>query len=114
MFRFLPALTALLFLSLFATNAKADTDWAKYKTFVNTRCEDPKTISAMVEGAKSFPIFRDLQGLSLVSSRTVRATSSSLACRVQLSVVYHGTGIIRSGTFVVHIFPNGAWNAHFD
>lgn len=49
-----------------------------------------------------------------MTANTVRAAARALVCRVQLSVGYRGNGQFVSGTFTVHIFPNGAWRASFD
>ena len=108
-------LTTLGLVAALATPAAADTDWGAYKSFVGTRCESPKTMADMVEGAKSFPVFHDhISSLKLLIARTVRATATALVCRVRISIVYNGAGQQVSGTFAVHIFKNGAWRASFD
>lgn len=99
---------------LLASPALARTDWAKYKTFTNTRCENSKTVADMIETAKEFPIFHDLSRLKVLESKTVRATANTLACRVRLTVVYRGGNMFARGLYTIHIFPNGQWNANFD
>jgi len=97
-----------------ASPAFAQTDWARYKTFANTRCESPKTIADMIEAAKGFPVFRRLNRLTVISSKTVETTPSFLECRVKLSVVGKGRQTFTGGLFTVHLFPGGQWNARFD
>jgi hypothetical protein len=99
---------------VFTAPAAAVTDCGRHKTFVGTHCEAAKTIADMSQAAKGFPIFHNVSNLKVLSSRTIRATANSLACRVQLTLVYGGDPQTVSGTFSVHIFPNGRWTDNFD
>ena len=120
--RLLALLAALPALALCAAPAIAaqQFDWSTYKSFANTRCEAPKTIADMKQSAKGLRyndgsyVFPAASLLKVLGVKTIRATANTLACRVKVSVEYAGSARTITGTYTVHIFPNGDWNTNLD
>jgi hypothetical protein len=103
-----------------ATPAYAETDWGKYKTFTKTRCEDKATIADIRESLKGLKFddggnstFGTASKITIVSSKTVKATAGQLVCLLKMQTIEAGDTYIYSARHTVWIEPDGAWRTKY-
>lgn len=108
-------------LSLLATPAVAETDWAKYGSFANTRCEDKSTIADIRESIKGLRFddgggatFGTASSIRIVGSKTVSASKGKLVCLVKFVTIEAGDTYNYTARHTVWLEPNGAWRTSFD
>jgi hypothetical protein len=80
--------------TLLATPAVAETDWTKYGSFANTRCENKSTIADTRESIKGLRFddggaqtFGTASSIRIVGSKTVSATTGKLVCQVSFRTI---------------------------
>ena len=105
--------------ALLATPAAAATDWGAYGNLSNVKCEDARTIAAIMESAKGLKfangrrVFNEVSNVKIITSRTVRATRNELVCQLKVRLVDGGAFRTITGRHTVHVYDDGRWRTKF-
>lgn len=106
--------------ALFAAPAQAETDWAKYKTFVGTRCEDKATLADIRESIKGLTFddgggstFGTASSIRITRGKTVEATKGKLVCLVSFRTIEGGDTYVYTARHTVWVNPDGSWRTKF-
>ena len=103
-----------------ATPAAAETDWAKYKTFVGVKCEDKATIADIRESIKGLRFddgggqtFGTASSIRITGAKTVSASKGKLVCLVGFRTIEAGETYVYTARHTVWVNPDGSWRTHF-
>ena len=113
-------LTPFIVAALLVGPAQAETDWNRYTGFAATRCEDAGTIADILESLKGLSFdngggrtFANATQVAITSSTTVRATASTLDCRIRIEASESGRANVYNARHIVRLYPDGRWTTQF-